>query len=75
MQLFCFCANGVPLLQGIWYLLVVVPHGVEVKESVGTCVNHRSGAKYSTILHCVLLVFTIFETLEGPIHGSNESMT
>jgi hypothetical protein len=34
---------------------------------------YRSGAKYyRTIVQYFLLVFTIFEVLEGPIHGGNE---
>jgi hypothetical protein len=34
-----------------------------------------SGAKYLTMVQLLLLVFTIFEVLEGPIHGGNELET
>jgi hypothetical protein len=33
---------------------------------------YRSGAKYWTILQYLVLVFTNFKVLEGPIHGGNE---
>jgi hypothetical protein len=33
---------------------------------------YRSGAKHLTIEQYVLLVFAIFEVLEGPIHGGDE---
>jgi hypothetical protein len=35
----------------------------------------RSGAKYWTIVQYLLLFFTIFEVLEGLIHGGNELET
>jgi hypothetical protein len=34
-----------------------------------------SGAIYSTMVQCLLLVFTVFQVLEGPIHGGNELET
>jgi hypothetical protein len=37
--------------------------------------SYRSGAKYGTIVQYLLLVFAIFEVLEGPTHGSNELET
>jgi hypothetical protein len=37
--------------------------------------NYRSRAKYLTILQYLLLAFTIFEVLEGQIHGGNELET
>jgi hypothetical protein len=36
---------------------------------------YHSDAKYWTIVQHLLLVFTIFEVLEGPIHGGNELET
>jgi hypothetical protein len=36
---------------------------------------YRSGAEHYTILKYLLLVFTIFEVLEGPIHGGNDLET
>jgi hypothetical protein len=36
---------------------------------------YQSGAKYSTTVQYLLLVFTVFEVLECPIHGGNELET
>jgi hypothetical protein len=36
---------------------------------------YHSGTKYRTIVQYLLLVFTIFEALEGPIYGGNELET
>jgi hypothetical protein len=36
---------------------------------------YRSGTKYRTIVQYLLLVFTILEGLEGPVHGGNELVT
>jgi hypothetical protein len=35
------CVNGVPLLRGVWYFLVIVPHGMEVQKSVDADVKYR----------------------------------
>jgi hypothetical protein len=35
----------------------------------------RGGATHRTIVQYLLLVFTIFEVLEGPMHGGNELET
>jgi hypothetical protein len=40
-----------------------------------TATHYRSRAKDCIILQYLQLVFTIFEVLEGPIHGGNELET
>jgi hypothetical protein len=45
-------------------------------QSICTCGSpekvFRSGAKHGAAVQYLLLVFTIFEVLEGPIHGGDE---
>jgi hypothetical protein len=36
---------------------------------------YRSGAKHQTMVPSLLLVFTTFEVLEGPMHEGNELET
>jgi hypothetical protein len=43
--------------------------------AAGHAMEYRSAAKYRTIVQYLLLLFTIFEVLEGPVHGKNELET
>jgi hypothetical protein len=36
---------------------------------------YRGGSEYCPIAQYLLIVFTIFDVLEGPIHGGNELET
>jgi hypothetical protein len=54
----------------------VVANLLETKQIIQLSrAPYRSGAKYCTIVQYLLLFHTIFEALEGPIHGENEIET